>query len=180
MAVVVDPMVDLLTQLATLAAANATLQGHVAGMNPAGPAIYARTPAFQGQASLLDFGKKADLSIYHEGRTPMLEGDKRFNVKTETLGPFLNMLHKKATDQGWSDTRKPQQITLFTIMHTAAAIVIDITKEYGRIEVPDLRAQCARFMTGADLQHHANQNNQMMQECIWGSLTLRVQQRITQ
>jgi hypothetical protein len=77
-------------------------------------------------------------------------------------------LHKKATDQGWNDPRNSQQILLFNIMHNGAATQIDITKSYGRIDLPQLRIQCGRFMTEVDAQHCANQNNQMMQESIWG------------
>ena len=95
-----------------------------------------------GQTDLLNFKKKADLSIYAEGKSPVFEGDKRFNVKTETLGPFLKRLHKKATDQGWNDPTNTQQIVLFSIMHNGAVTVIDITKSYGRIDLTELRAQC--------------------------------------
>jgi hypothetical protein len=35
-------------------------------------------------------------------------------------------------------------------------------------------------MTGVDAQHCANQNNQMIQESIWGSLTMRAQQSLAQ
>ena len=42
-----------------------------------------------GQTDLLDFRKKADLSIYAEGKSPVFEGDERFDVKNETLGSFL-------------------------------------------------------------------------------------------
>ena len=104
MAAAGDPMVELLTQLTALAALNATLQGQVASLQPGAqvrsPTSYARTPAFMGQTDLLNFRKKADLSVYAKGKSPVFEGDKRFDVKTETLGPFLKRLHKKATDQG--------------------------------------------------------------------------------
>ena len=53
-----------------------------------------------GQTNLLNFRKKANLSIYTEGKSPVFEGDKKFDVKTEILGPFLKKLHKKAMDQG--------------------------------------------------------------------------------
>ena len=43
-----------------------------------------------------------------------------------------------------------------------------------------LRAQCERFMIGKDSQNRANQNNQMLQECIWGLLTLRAQHYLAQ
>ena len=73
-------MVDLLAQMAALAAANAALQGQVANLQPGittpTPAIYARTPALMGQSDLLDFRKKADLNVYTEGKSPILEGDK--------------------------------------------------------------------------------------------------------
>ena len=44
----------------------------------------------------------------------------------------------------------------------------------------ELQAHCRRFMTGADAQHHANQNNQMMKASIWKTLTLCAQKSLTQ
>ena len=79
------------------------------------PTSYARTPAFRGQTDLLDFGKKADLSNYVEGKSPVLEGDECFDVKTETLRQFLKKLYKKVTDQGWNVASNAQQIALFTM-----------------------------------------------------------------
>ena len=104
MATTGDPVMELLSQLATLAASYAALQGQVATLQSGAQApastSFARTPAFMGQTDLLNFRKKADLSIYTEGKSPVFEGDERFNVKTETLGPLLKRLHKKATEQG--------------------------------------------------------------------------------
>ena len=101
MAAAGDPMVDLLAQMAALAAANAAIQGQVANLQPGitapTPAIYTRTPALMGQSDLLDFRNKANLSVYTEGKSPIFEGDKLFDIKTETLGPFLKKLHMKAT-----------------------------------------------------------------------------------
>ena len=95
-----------------------------------------------GQTDLLNFRKKADLSIYAEGKSPVFEGDKLFDVKTETLGPFLKRLHKKATDQGWNDPNNTHQIVLFNITHNGAVIAIDITKSYGCIDLTELWTQC--------------------------------------
>jgi hypothetical protein len=133
-----------------------------------------------GQTDLLDFRKKADLSINAKGKSPVFEGDKRFDVKTERLGPFLKRLHKKATNQGWNNANNLQQIALFNITHNGALIKINITKFYGRIEVTELWNQCGRFMTGSDAQHWTNQNNQMMQVSIWDSLTMSAQQSLIQ
>ena len=89
-------MIDLLAQLATLGAANATLQGQVSTLLPRTQApastSFARTPAFAGQTDLLDFRKKANLSVYAEGKSPVLEGDKQFDVKTATLGLGCELL----------------------------------------------------------------------------------------
>ena len=184
MAAAVNPMVDLLSQLTTLSASNAALQGQVstlqAGAQAPTSTSFARTPVLMGQTDLLDSRKKADLSIYAEGKNPVFEGDDRFDVKTETLGPFLKRLHRKATDQGWNNANNPQQIALFNITHNGALTTIDITKSYGCIEVTKLWIQCGRFMTGVDAQHQANQNNQMMQVSIWDSLTMRAQQSLAQ
>ena len=184
MAAAVDPMVELLYQLASLAAANATLQGQVTNLQPGAQVptstIFARTPAFMGQTNLLNFRKKDDLSIYAEGKSPVFEGDELFDVKTETLGPFLKRLHKKATDQGWNDANNSQQIVLFNITHNGTIIAIDITKSYGRIDLTELLTQCAQFMTGVDAQHQANQNNQMMQVRIWDSLTMQAHKSLAQ
>ena len=142
MAAVVDPMVNLLSQLTALAASNVALQGQVAtlqvGAQAPASTSFARTPAFMGQMDLLDFRKKADLSIYAECKSPVFEGDKHFNVNTETLGPFLKRLHKKSTYQGWNNANNPQQIALFNITHNGALTTIDITKSYGHIEVTKL------------------------------------------
>jgi hypothetical protein len=155
-----NPMVNVMAQLAALTAANVVLQGQVSSLQPVAPApaptTFARTPALMAQTDLLDFKKKANLSIYAEGKSPVFEGDERFDVKTETLGPFLKRLHKKATDQGWNDPNNTQQIVLFNIMHNGTAIEIDITKSYGRIYLTELRIQCGRFMTGVDAQHRTN------------------------
>ena len=184
MAAAVDPMVELLSQLAALAAANETLQGQASNLQPGAQApastSFASTPAFMGQTDLLDFRKKAYLSIYAEDKSPVFEGDELFDVKTETLGPFLKRLHKKATDQGWNDANNSQQIVLFNITHNSTVIAIDITKSYGRIDLTELWIHCVRFMTGVDAQHQANQNNQMMQVSIWDLLTMRSQQRLAQ
>ena len=142
MAAAGDPMIELLAQMATLAASNATRQGQVASMQLGAqatqPTTYARTPAFRGQTDLLNFGKKADLSVYVEGKIPVLEGDERFAVKTETLRQFLKKLYKRVTDQGWNDANNMQQIALFNITHNGASVQIDITKAYGHIEVTEL------------------------------------------
>jgi len=69
---------------------------------------YARTPALIGQYDLLDFGKEVDPGVYKEGKTPVLEGDNCFDLKPETLGQFLRMLDRKATDQGWNDASSAQ------------------------------------------------------------------------
>jgi hypothetical protein len=132
------------------------------------------------QSDLLDFRKKGDMNVYTEGKSPILEGDERVDVKTETLGPFLKKLHMKATNKGWNDPNNTQQIAMFNITHNGAVIAIDITKSYGRIDLIGLRTQCKKFMTGADAQHRANQNNQMMQTSIWNLLTKRAQQSLTQ
>ena len=69
---------------------------------------------------------------------------------------------------------------MLDITHNGAVIAIDITKSNGRIDLIKLWTQCGRFMTGADAQHQANQNNQMMQMSIWDSLTMRTQQSLAQ
>ena len=125
-----DQMADLLTQITALVAANATLQGQVNLLQPGAQApvatTFARTPAFRGQVNILDYGKKADLSVYVEGKSPVFEGDERFDMKTETLGPFLKRLHKKVTEQGWNDATNTQQIALFDITHNGTSIKIYI------------------------------------------------------
>jgi hypothetical protein len=83
------------------------------------------------------------------GRTPVLEGDKRFDLKPETLGQFLKLLDRKATDQGWNDASSTQQIGLFNIVQDDSffsMITISITKEQNYVKMTALRAQCKRFM----------------------------------
>jgi hypothetical protein len=164
----VDPMVDLLAQVAALAAANAALQRQV---------------ACEGQTHVLDFKSKVNLDVYHEGRTPVLEGDNRFDLNPKTLGQFLKLLDRKATDQGWNNASSTQQIGLFNVAQDDSfysRITISIAKEHYYIEMTALRAQCERFMMGKDAQYRAHQNNQMLQECIWGSLRMKAQHRLVQ
>ena len=83
MAAAGDPMVELLFQMATLAASNVAIQGQVAtlqsGAQAAASTSFARTPAFMGQTDLLDFRKKADLSVYAKARA---RGLRETNVLT--------------------------------------------------------------------------------------------------
>ena len=107
----------------------------------------------KGRTHVLGFISKADLDVYHEGRTPVLKGDNCFDLKPETLGHFLRMLDKKATDQGWNDANSTQQIGIFNIIHDGDPTTISITKEHQYIETDALRTQCERFMIGKGSQH---------------------------
>ncbi len=82
------------------------------------------------------------MNVYTEGKSPILEGDERFDIKTETLGTFLKKLHMKATNEGWNDPNNTQQIAVFNITHNGAVIAIDITKSYGCIDLTELWTQC--------------------------------------
>ena len=107
----------------------------------------------EGQTHVLDFIRKTDLDVYHEGRTPVLKGDNCFDLKPETLGNFLKMLDKKATDQGWNDASSTQQIGIFNITQNGDPTTISITKEHHYIDTAVLRTQCKRFMIGEGSQH---------------------------
>jgi hypothetical protein len=89
------------------------------------------------------------------------------------LTVFLTALAKQAAEMGWSEETNTQQITLFDIVPpgSTATVQISIIKEYARIPLTELKTQCARFMTGVDKDKRANQNNHMMQKCIYDSLT---------
>ena len=110
----------------------------------------------EGQTHVLDFEREVDLDIYYEGRTPVLEGDNLFDLKAETLGQFLKLLYRKATDQGWNDASSAQQIGLFNIAQDDSfysRITISITKEHNYVEMTALRAQCERFLMGKYAQY---------------------------
>jgi len=105
---------------------------------------------------VLDCKRKVDLDMQIEGRTPVLEGDNRFDLKPKTLGQFLKLLDRKATDQGWNDASSAQQIGLFNIAQDDSfysRITISITKEHNYVEMTALRAQCERFLMGKDAQY---------------------------
>ena len=81
----------------------------------------------------MDFERKVDLDVYYEGRTPVLEGDNRFDLKPETLGQFLKLLDRKATDQGWNNASSTQKIEIFNVAQDHffySRITISITKEH--------------------------------------------------
>ena len=174
------PMLDLLAQVTALTAANAALQCQVAGLTSPTYASYARTPALAGKTDLLDYGKNNDRNIYENGRSPVLSRENCFDATAERLMPFINALNMRATDMGWNDATNPQQITLFDIPHHGATVQINLVTSYGCISMADLRTQCARFMIGSDANQRASQNNQMLQECIWNSITPLVQRRLVQ
>jgi len=107
----------------------------------------------EGQTHVLDFIRKVDLDGYHEGQTPVLKGDNCFDLKPDTLGHFLKMLDKKATDQGWNDASSTQKIGIFNVTHNGDPTTISITKKHHHIEMAALRAQCEQFMIGENSQH---------------------------
>ncbi len=81
---------------------------------------------------------------------------------------------------GWNDATNPQKITLFDIPHHGATAQINLVTSYGCISLINLRTQWARFMIGSDANQQSSQNNQMLQECIWNSITPLVQRRLAQ
>jgi hypothetical protein len=110
----------------------------------------------EGQTHVLDFKRKVDLDVYHEGRTPVLEGDNRYDLKPKKLGQFLKLLDRKATYQGWNNTSSAQQTGLFNIAQDNpfySRITISITKEHNYVEMTSIRAQCKQFMMGEDAQY---------------------------
>ena len=85
---------------------------------------------------------------------------------------FLTALAKQAVEMGWSEATNTQHTALFDVVPpgSAATVQINIIKEYAWISLTELKTQCARFMTGVDKNKRANQNNHMMQKCIYDSL----------
>jgi hypothetical protein len=124
--------------MAALTAANAALQGQVAGLTAPTSATYARTPALRGKTDLLDFGKTTDWNIYESDRSPVLSRDNCFDATAEQLMPFINALNRRATDMGWNDATNPQQITLFDIPHHGATVQINLVTSYGCISMANL------------------------------------------
>ncbi len=178
------PMVDPPAEMAALTAANSALQGQVANLQPGitapTSAIYTRTLALRDKTDLLDFRKTENWNIYEDGRSSVLSGDNCFDAMAEQLMPFINAFNRRATDMGWNDATNPQQITLFDIPHHSTTAQINLVTSYGCISLTDLRTQCACFMIGSNANQRASQNNQMLQECIWNSITPLVQQRLAQ
>ena len=137
------------------------------------PVTFARAPGLHNSDELLDFKDKTDLSLFKSGCKPLFEGDSCFDGTVKSLTVFLTALSKQAAEMGWSEETNSQQISLFDIVPpgTTATVQINIIKEYARISLTELKTQCARFMTGVDKDKRANQNNHMMQKCIYDSLT---------
>ena len=137
------------------------------------PVTFARAPGLHNSHEILDFKDKTDLSIFKSGCKPLFEGDACFDGTVKSLTVFLTALAKQAAEMGWSEETNTQQITLFDIVPpgSTATVQISIIKEYARIHLAELKTQCARFMTGVDKYKRANQNNHMMQKCIYDSLT---------
>jgi hypothetical protein len=133
---------------------------------PIQSAVYARTPALKNPTSLLNFDKKADFSIYTQGKSPMFEGDKCFEARSKQLMPFIEALAKRALDMGWSDVGNAQPIARVNIVVGGVNTPINVITNYGCITMTELQLECAPFMTGADADQQVAQNNQMIHECI--------------
>jgi hypothetical protein len=175
---------DQQAQLTALKALTAMLQSQLQALqnNPvvAPPIVFAQTPSLIKGTKLLDYGVKTGSIVYVKGCKPLFEGDKRYNGTTEGLATYLTALDKHALDMGWSCSSNPQQIVLFDLLlpDGTTTIKINIITEYARITMYQLTFQCARFMTGVDKEMRANQNNHMMQKCMWDSLTTEFQLKL--
>lgn len=149
-----------------------------------GPPIvaYASCPGRFASSSILDFGKKTDLSIYNSGCKSLYGGDQLFDGTTSNLTMFLKLLTDRSNELAWGEASNPQQINLFTITPSGSTtpVQINVVTQYAMSSIAVLSVQCARFMTGVDKENRANQNNSMMAKCIHNSLTPKCQLQLIQ
>jgi hypothetical protein len=163
--------------------AGIALQVGQPALQPVPPTVkYASCPGRHDSDSTLDFSKKPDLSLFKSGCKSLYEGDRHFDGTTSNLTMFLKLLTDRSNELAWSEASNPQQINWFTTTPSGSTtnVQINVVNQYAMIGVADLTQQCARFMTGADKESRANQNNSMMAKCIHHSLTTECQLQLIQ
>ena len=169
-------------QAAAVAAAVAAAAAVPANPPLVVPTAFASCPGQHKSDGILNFGKKADLSIYNGGCKLLYDGEQRFDGTTKDLTMFLTLLDKRSSELAWGAASNPQQIVLYniTLPGGTATTQINVIKQYAMISIGGLLPQCARYITGVDREQRANQNNHMMAKCIQSSLTPECQLKLIQ
>ena len=140
---------------------------------PAAP-TFALTPATTNLTGLIDYSSKLGQSIYKQGCAKLTDDD-GFPMTPATTVSFVKAFENRCNIMGWN--AGAQNVTKFT---NQSNVVIDIVKNYGQIAEDDLKIGCEAFCKagGARFQSRASQNNHMMAQCLFNSLTSDAKTRL--
>ena len=153
---------NLTNVVANLAQAIGT--GGAAGAGGAGGApSFATSPGVADVDQLIDYTTKRGASLYEQGTKALATP---FDLKSNQVVIFQKELKDRASMMGWN--QGTQGITKFT---NKDGEDIDLIDEYGRIDEGTLKTACDEFMTGANSDKRAAQNNEQMWRCIYNTLT---------
>ncbi len=164
----------LQTQLNTLQNTGAAQQQAPAQQKIHQAAFFALTPTTTDLVGLINYSSKLGQSIYKQGCGKLIE-DEGFPMTPVTTVAFMKAFNNRCTIMGWN--QGIQNINNFTNQN---AVLVDVIKNYGRIDKATLKAGCKVFyrVGGANVQSHAAQNNHMMAQCLKKSLTMAALGRI--
>jgi hypothetical protein len=166
-----DQLVALQGQFATLQQDNATLSNQVQALQQAAAAVgagggggrqrgragggqqqlqattFTLTPATTDLTGLIDYASKLGQSIYKQGSEKLTDGE-GFPMTPATTVAFVKAFKNQCSIMGWS--QGAQNVTKFT---NRDGLTIGIVKSYGQIAEADLKTGCKDFCKAGGARH---------------------------
>ena len=137
--------------------------------NPPETATFATTPGKSKVEQIIDYSTRYGAALYEEGSKGLYSEDDedKFNLENAKAIPFMREVNARVKKMGWNDIN--QGITHFNVNGST----YDLIEDYGRIDIKEIQTQCEPFYLyiGTNSQERAAQNNAMMAEMLWNSLS---------
>jgi hypothetical protein len=155
---------DLTTQMNNLINA---LQPILTGNVPAATATFAATPGTHNVTAIIDYSTRNGTALYQEESKSLYNEEEKFNLKNDKATAFFKKVQARAKKMGWDNAT--QGITTYQVNGQA----VDLLEHYGRIEMSVIWDQSKPWYetTGALVAQRAAQNNAMLFESLWNSLS---------
>jgi hypothetical protein len=155
---------DLTTQMNNLINA---LQPILTGNVPAATATFAATPGTHNVTAIIDYSTRNGTALYQEESKSLYNEEEKFNLKNDKATAFFKKVQARDKKMGWDNAT--QGITTYQVNGQA----VDLLEHYGRIEMSVIWDQSKPWYetTGALVAQRAAQNNAMLFESLWNSLS---------
>jgi hypothetical protein len=131
-------------------------------------ATFATTPGTNKVEEIIDYSTRYGAALYEEGSKGLYSDDEdKFNLDNAKAISFIRDVQARVKKMGWNNSN--QGITHYN----ANGSTYDLIEDYGRIDIKEIQAQAEPFYLyiGAKSKERAAQNNAMMVEMLWNSLT---------